>query len=109
LPDLEWGEHLLRILLKVGPGTDSGHGPVPVSWGEIDSWSRVSGFFIAGHEAEEIRILSKDYCSSFHAGQDPTEIKPSFGDDRTVTEKRREQVARHFDATFNNLMRANGK
>jgi len=44
----------------------SSDGPQPLSYQEIDCWSRVSRLQIEGHEAEMIKRLSAEYCSCWY-------------------------------------------
>lgn len=70
-------------------------GPVPVSFSEIEAWSRVTGIEIPGYEAVQLRQLSRDYCNQHHASKNPSEPQPIMpGEDATPKQVVREQVAR---------------
>ena len=70
LPELDWGQHLVDALLEFGPSMPGASGPVPVTFGEVESWARVTRTFLPGHEALLLRQLSRDYCGEYHAASD---------------------------------------
>jgi hypothetical protein len=52
-------------------GYDSGR-PVPLTYQEIDAWSRVGRIELAGYEAEVMRKLSEHYCISWARARIPS-------------------------------------
>lgn len=53
--------HLIRYLFEVGPVMAGGMGPIPLSFGEIQSWQEVTGIELNNWEAGMIRSLSREY------------------------------------------------
>ena len=77
LPDLKWGRHLVDALLEVGPAGAGMGGPVPVSFQELEAWSRATRTELPGHEALVLRELSRDYCREFNAASKPSRPRPA--------------------------------
>lgn len=65
-------------------------GPIPVSFQEIESWSRATGKHVPGYEFSLLKQLSKDYVSQYRASSKPEEPIPMAEGEHA----NREQVAR---------------
>jgi hypothetical protein len=57
----------------------SGNGPTPLTFSEIDAWSRITRIEIEGHEAETIREMSEVYCAAWRASRNPNCPDPCGG------------------------------
>jgi hypothetical protein len=80
-PDLKWGEFLVAQLFEFGPVAFSAAGPVPVSFQEIESWSRMTNTFIPTCDAILLKQLSKDYCSELRAAENKDREAPEIPGD----------------------------
>lgn len=78
--------------MEFGPSGQGMSGPVPVTFQEIEAWSRMTHTAIPTYEALLLRQLSRDYVSQYHASSKPDEPQPMMPGD----EVNREQVARGF-------------
>ena len=78
LPELEWGEQLISSLMEVGPAMPGMGGPVPVTYQEIDAWSRLTNTYLPWYESTQIRQLSREYCAEAVAAKDPNRPKPKL-------------------------------
>jgi hypothetical protein len=59
------------MFLAVGPCLKTSTGPQPLTFQEIESWSRVSRIVIEGHEAELIKMFSDWYCNDWYLSRSP--------------------------------------
>lgn len=55
-------------------------GPVPVSFTEIHAWSSITQTQITSEEALIVRLLSRDYCGSYHDSSNRSSPPPFAGD-----------------------------
>ena len=76
LPDLSTGAYYVEMLVSAGVCLQTPSGPQPLTYQEIDSWSRVSRLQIEGHEAELLKQLSAEYCSHWYEARSPNMPDP---------------------------------
>lgn len=69
LPEIEY-PHLLEWLFDFGPYALGPNGIIPVSYQEIDAWSRITKIDLVEDEPEILRRLSVDYCGMFNRAKD---------------------------------------
>lgn len=62
--------YLIDRLLEIGLTEAAGMGAGPVSWLQIDAWSRLTGVALAPWEARLLRRLSSDYLSESRRAED---------------------------------------
>lgn len=55
--------HLPTWLDELGVVAQGGFGPSPLSWVEIESWSRQAGIELTEFEARALRLMSASYAS----------------------------------------------
>lgn len=72
LPEAEAGAHLVGYLLKVGPGHDG----APITFLEIEAWTRMTGTVLTAWEAGALRSLSQAYMGEYFAASDPQRPAP---------------------------------
>lgn len=78
-------------------------GATPLTWSEINSFVNCSGYKLSGWEAEQLIMMSRDYCGyldkakKFHC---PPPYQEGISDEEAV-EAMRERVARQW-ASFEN-------
>lgn len=53
---------LIDWLCEIGPSLPGAMGPIPITFGEIDAWVRLTGTELAYGEALLLRQLSQLYC-----------------------------------------------
>lgn len=83
LPDISCVEYLLEWLGPSGVGLcqsgDMG-GLNPISWVEIDAFSRATGNQLEAWEAQQLRLCSVAYVSGYNLGQKPMRVSPVYED-----------------------------
>lgn len=52
----------------------------PLTWSEIDAFSRLSGSELDAWEAQQIRLCSVAYVTGYRKGQQPMTVSPAFED-----------------------------
>lgn len=52
----------------------------PLSWAEIDAFSRISGHNLEPWEARQLRVCSVAYVQGYHLGQQPMKVSPAYAD-----------------------------
>lgn len=52
-----------------GMVTQSGMGVSSLTWQEVESFSRLSSYYLSGWEAEQVVMMSRDYLQSKHAAE----------------------------------------
>lgn len=57
------------------------NGPGPVSFSEIQSWASITQTQITSEEGLILRLLSRDYCGSYHDSAGRNAPPPYAGDD----------------------------
>lgn len=83
LPDIDEGcSHLAEMLEQMGVVIQTGTGIVPLTFGEIESWSRLTRFEVKPSEARSIRQMSSAYANTFNTEDAPCPIE----DDDSIRE-----------------------
>lgn len=99
MPEMMGFEYLVQYLFEVGPVGSNGFGPEPLSWQEIEAWSRLTQTDLDTWEALTLRKLSADYSSQLSKSADPKCKAPD------QPELSREQIAEDVEAFFDRMER----
>ncbi len=88
--------HIVDRLLEIGLTEAAGMGAGPMTWLQIDAWSRLTGVALAPWEARLLRRLSSDYLAESRRAEDinwpsPWQAIPSEHD-RDAEEQRLRMV-----------------
>lgn len=73
LPPIEYGQHLIEALYACGPTDREGS---PVSWQELESWSRMTRRTLTGWEAETVHKMSEAYAVQAIHAKEPNCLSP---------------------------------
>jgi hypothetical protein len=76
LPDIETDSHILEWLLEIGIFESNGYGPSPLTYREIEAWSRMTGIMPTYEETRFIKMLSREYCSQYSKSSDRDSAPP---------------------------------
>lgn len=96
VPELDWGEHLIDMLAEIGFARPGASGPVPLSFGEIESWQRMTNAEVPSNEAALLRQLSCAYCNQIAKSEDPACPRPDAAGPHDADA--RSKVAHNFKA-----------
>lgn len=75
LPRLDAGAYLFAAFLEAGKVSVT-YGAGPLTWAEIDAYSRQTGEISTPFEARTLRRMSEAYLGGKTAGEDPLSIEP---------------------------------
>lgn len=89
--------YLIDWLLEAGPDMPGGMGAAPLTWGEIESWARLTGHQVAPWEAEILRHLSIAFVQQYQLAKEPDCPPPWM---EKPTDSTRERVGRQIAAAF---------
>lgn len=64
--------HITDRLIEIGLTEAAGMGAAPLSWREIEAWSRMRGVTLSSWEARTIRRLSADYLAESRRAESET-------------------------------------
>ena len=92
--------HLLEWMFECGPVNEGGMGLSPLSWQDIESWSRQTGVNATGWESGVIKTLSSAYLNEYQQAKDPARLSPNM---RLVTEKDHNRVSDQISDVFGKL------
>ena len=84
--------HVIARLLEIGLTGSNGMGPTPLSWGEIDAWTRQTGTELMPWEARLLRQLSTAYISEGRRAENESCVAP-WRTTVTVEERQSEHEA----------------
>lgn len=76
IPDAGNFSYLIDYLYEVGPVSNLGMGPAPISWPDIDAWMKATGTRISPMDALLLKSLSLDYYAQHNLSKDPSCIPP---------------------------------
>lgn len=80
MPEIEEGAQVIEYLQEVGPTLPGAMGPEPVTFAEIDAWSRTTGYDPTAWEAQTIRRLSRAFVSQYAKSKETNSPAPWTGD-----------------------------
>lgn len=100
-PPLHDGRHLVEYLWEIGPTSGDG----PITFSEIEAWSRLTGHVLDGWEAPALRRLSAAYHSEHYAASDPKRPAPFT----TVAPPTRSEISQRLLAAFERLERQDAR
>lgn len=63
------GAGIIEHLFEIGPITITGEHVRPISFSEIEAWTRTTGFEITSYEARLLVNLSRHYCDHHHKAE----------------------------------------
>ena len=87
----EAGGHLWGYLQEMGLFKPTGMGPEPITYPDIEAWSRGTGTPLTPWETATLFALSRTFVNHLQQGNDDKAMPPwvSQADPQTVTEKLR--------------------
>ena len=92
LPDID-APLMSIITLTFDIGPYAGAGEAPVSWVDIDAWSRITGVCLSPWQARAVRRLASEYLASQRRSSDEDAPKPWHSDQDKA---RRARVAKNI-------------
>lgn len=102
LPDTP-ADFLLPIFLDVGPTMPSGMGPLPLTYSELDAWSRLTGSILEPWEARALVGMSREYAA-FSVKAERADCPSPMAVEDEMNEERRQAVANSLKSAFGALM-----
>ena len=96
----EANEYLVDCFNLIGRCSQGGMGPTPLSWIEVESFSKASGYRLNGWQAEQLVMMSREYCSMLHKAKE-LHCPPPYSEGLTKEEEiqeMRERVAKQWDS-----------
>ena len=99
MPEMMGFQYLVQYLFEAGPVGNNGFGPEPLTWQEIEAWSRLTQVDLDAWEALTLRKLSSDYSAQLTQSSDPKCRAPD------QPELSREQIADDVEAFFDRIDR----
>lgn len=83
--------HIIDRLIEIGLTEAAGMGSGPISWLQIDAWSRLTGVTLAPWEARLLRRLSSEYLAESRAAESVHRAAP-WRTDPTAQERAAEEA-----------------
>lgn len=77
IPEIENYAYVFGLLQRIGMYSSGMNGPVPIEWGQIESWSNLMGVQLTPGECEAIKGLSAEYCGQYGKSSDLDEFPPA--------------------------------
>lgn len=99
MPEMMGFQYLVQYLFEAGPVGNNGFGPEPLTWQEIEAWSKLTQVDLDAWEALTLRKLSSDYSAQLIQSSDPKCRAPD------QPELTREQIADDVEAFFDRIDR----
>ena len=98
LPPVLGFDHLISDLHEVGFQSSSGFSSGPLTFMEIDSWSRVTQTLLTAWEARTLRRLSEVFVNQVSISDDPACPAPSLntGEEVDISEGAQKSVTSFF-------------
>jgi hypothetical protein len=81
LPEIDSGIGWVAWIKGCGFCLISQHGPIPLTFQEIEAWQKSTRQELSGFEAETIRKLSEHYCSMYQRSTSPVFPDPCRSED----------------------------
>lgn len=72
MPEVEEAPHIINWLCELGLYGAGFNGPSVLTFGEIDSWSRLTGTALRADEVTLIRSLSSTFCGFYRDCEEGT-------------------------------------
>jgi len=91
--------YLLSLFQSSGMVQQTGYGPIPLPWVEIQAWNDTLKLKLTTRELLAIKKMSGAYVNQLHSSKDPACIAPAFEVDEDLLELKRSKIA----AAFKNL------
>lgn len=109
-PPLDRAEYLLGWFYQVGPSQSGGLGEGPLSFGEMESWARMTGAHVTPWDVGLLRRLSVEYLQERHRATKADAEPPWKAEtDDEITQIQRESVARGLRNVMRSYFLATGK
>jgi len=96
MPEIYRGAYLIGYLQELGFSTNTGYGPTPLNFTEINAWQEATCLKLSPWEVLAIRKLSQDYIRQLGQAENPHEPAPYMSEDI-------EQKRASTDAFFRSL------
>ena len=97
----ECDEVVLSAFIAVGRSSFTGEAHVPITWSEVESYSRMSGAMLTPWEANQVINMSRIYCSTkAEATNDPMMPPPYMDDSEEYLERTRKSVSDQIKRAF---------
>lgn len=111
MDSLEKGDPLLEMpecdsivvdaFISVGKGALTGDGYFPVTWQEVESYSRMSGVDLTPWESRQVINMSRVFCSTkAEATRDPNMPPPYMDDSEDYLARTRQALANKIKRAF---------
>jgi len=103
LPEAD--EHMKKCFELLGFCLSGSMGAIPLTWSEIDSFTKRSGYQLNGWQAEHIIKMSCDYCYMLSKARKlgyPSPYQEGY-DDEDEKQKMRDRVAKQWESFSDNV------
>jgi len=102
-PDLLGFDHVVGFLEEVGTAVNGANGFIPVTFQELESWSRMVGIELSSWTSTTIIKMSRQYCLQSSISDDPMSPAP-YQAEVTADEMVliRERIQRKIKVSFRN-------
>jgi len=78
MPDMGPLSHIIAWLMELGEVTSTAEGLTPLSWQEIEAWSRLTGLNVSPRESLALRRLSVAYIQEFYRSNNRDCMPPTL-------------------------------
>jgi len=75
--------YLIDLFVEIGEALVTDKGLAPLTWQELDAWSRMTGIILSPGEARALIDLSRQYVHQFAVSVDPNCTAPYVDDEDT--------------------------
>lgn len=86
--------YLVGCFHSLGLYLNTGMGMAPLSWQEIDAYSRVSFVNLSGWEAVQLINMSRQYCSWYNKGKKVDCVSPWNDNSEAAIQANRERISK---------------
>jgi len=101
MPEVD--NYLVNCFYLSGVYLTNGMGITPLTWVEINSFTNVSGYDLNNWEAEQLILMSREYCNMSHKANDDIDCPPPFDltfSDGDALKRSRDIINRKMEAFF---------
>ncbi len=83
LPSIQ-ASYLIDLVFEVGICQPNGFGLSPISWSDLDAWSRIKGIHLSSYEGSMIVMISRIFVTSHVKYDDKDEPAPHVIDSENL-------------------------
>lgn len=97
-PLVQTDKHILEWLFELGIFEPSGYGPMPITYQEIEAWSRMTKTILTWQESKFLKELSQEYCNQYAKSSDRNSVPPYTTeeiDKQSVSDRVRDALLSH--------------